>query len=89
MSSSSMATKSGDNMTDAERGMLEGLIEALANKHSQLDLNFQKVSLKLPGMPLGVELNGVVSLSVHMREMTDEERQALAAKNLATVSTTA
>jgi hypothetical protein len=77
--------KSGDSsMVDAERGMFEGLIEALADKHSQLDLNFQKVSLRLPGMQqIGVELNGTVTVSVHMREMTDQEKEALAAKNVA------
>jgi hypothetical protein len=69
-----------------ERGLFEGLIEALANKHSQLDLNFQNVSLRVPGVQqIGVELNGTLTLSVHMREMTDEERNALAATHVATV----
>ncbi len=80
--------KSGDsNVAAVEKGLFEGLIEALADKHSQLDLNFQKVSLRLPGMEqIGVELNGTVTLSVHMREMTDEEKEALAAKSVATVA---
>ncbi|MDH2900407.1 MAG: hypothetical protein PXY39_05500 [archaeon] len=80
--------KSGDNdIAEVEKGLFEGLIEALADKHSQLDLNFQKVSLRLPGMQqLGVELNGTVTLSVHMRELTDQEKEAFAAKNVATVA---
>jgi hypothetical protein len=80
--------KSGDNdIADVEKGLFEGLIEALADKHSQLDLNFQKVSLRLPGMQqIGVELNGTVTLSVHMRELTDQEKEAFAAKNAATVA---
>jgi hypothetical protein len=75
--------RTGDSsMVDAERGMFEGLIEALADKHSQLDLNFQKVSLRLPGMQqLGIELNGTITLSVHMRDLTDQEKEALAARN--------
>jgi dihydroorotase-like cyclic amidohydrolase len=82
MSSTRRSEEGG--MADMEKGLLEGLIEALANKHSQLDLNFQKVGVRVAGMQeLGLELNGVISLSVHMREMTEEEKQALATKNVA------
>jgi len=69
-------------MASAEKGLFEGMIEALANKHSQLDLNFQKVTVRVPGMQqIGVELDGTVTVSVHMRDMTDEEKRALASKN--------
>jgi dihydroorotase-like cyclic amidohydrolase len=72
--------KSG--MADVEKGLFEGLIEALAGKHSQLDLNFQKVNLRMPGFQgLGVELNGTITVSVHMRELSDEEQRQLASKN--------
>ena len=71
---------------NVEKGLFEGLIEALADKHSQLDIKFQQVSVKLPGMQIGVELNGDVMLSVHMRELTDEEKKAFAAKNVALTS---
>ena len=80
--------KSGDSgIAEVEKGLFEGLIEALADKHSQLDLNFQKVSLKLPGIQqIGVELNGIVTLSVHMRELSDQEKEAFAAKSVATIT---
>ena len=65
-----------------EKGFLGGLLEALANKHSELDLNFQKVSVTLPNVRMSVELNGTVTVSVHMRDMTEEEKKALAAKNV-------
>jgi hypothetical protein len=81
-----MSTKKSE-VADVEKGLFEGLIEALADKHSQLDLNFQKVSLRLPGVQqIGVELNGTVTLSVHMRDLTSDEKQALASKNIAMVS---
>ncbi len=81
-----MSIKKSD-LADVEKGLLAGLIEALADKHSQVDLNFQKVSLRLPGMQqIGLELNGTVTLSVHMRDLTDQEKQALATKNVAMVS---
>jgi hypothetical protein len=65
-----------------EKGFVAGLFEALANKHSELDLNFQKVTVTLPNVRMSVELNGVVSLSVHMRDLSEEEKKALAAKNV-------
>jgi hypothetical protein len=67
-----------------ESGVVEGLIEALANKHAQLDISFEKTSVRIPGMQqLGVELNGVISLKVHMRDLSEEEKKALASKNVA------
>ena len=67
-----------------EKGMFEGLIEALADKHSQLDLNFQNVSVRVPGIQqIGLELNGTITLSVHMRDLSDDEKHAFAARNVA------
>ena len=66
--------------------MFEGLIEALANKQSQVDLTFNRTSLRFPGTAVGMEINGAISLVVHMRELTDEEKQILASKNVATLS---
>jgi hypothetical protein len=68
---------------ELESGLVEGLVEALANKHSQLDINFQKTGVRILGIPqVGVELNGVVTLTVHMRDLTEEEKRASAAKNV-------
>ena len=36
---------------------------------------------------LGIELNGVVTLKVHMRDLTEEEKTALTTKNVATIAT--
>ena len=85
----STTKRSGDNndMARSEKGLFEGLIEALANKHSQLEINFQNVNLRMPGMQLGVELNGAVSLSVHMRDMSEDEKRAFAAKNVGMMTT--
>ncbi|MDG6924368.1 MAG: hypothetical protein JRN67_13885 [Nitrososphaerota archaeon] len=73
---------------ELESGLVEGLVEALANKHSQLDINFQKTGVRILGMQqLGIELNGVVTLTVHMRDLTEEEKQASATKNVALMAT--
>jgi len=79
----------GSSVADElESGLVEGLIEALANKHSQLDINFQKTGVRILGMQqLGIELNGVVTLTVHMRDLTEEEKKASATKNVAMMAT--
>ena len=62
--------------------IFEGLIESLADKHSQLDINFQKTNIKLPGLEKTLEIDGLVTLSVHVRELTDEEKAASSKKNV-------
>ncbi|MDG6996207.1 MAG: hypothetical protein JRN52_09815 [Nitrososphaerota archaeon] len=73
---------------DIGNGLIAGLVQALADKHSQLDINFQKTGVRVLGLQqLGVELNGVVSITVHMRELTEEEKKASASKNVALMAT--
>ncbi|MGI0047258.1 MAG: hypothetical protein ACREBB_08730 [Nitrosotalea sp.] len=73
-------------MSKEDSGMdtsfFEGLIESLADKHSQLDINFQKTNIKLPGIEKSVEIDGLVTLTVHVRELTEEERKASSKKNV-------
>lgn len=64
------------------KNFLEGLIESLADKHSQLDINFQNTHIKLPGMEKNLEIDGLVTLTVHLRELTDEEKRASSKKNV-------
>jgi len=71
---------------ETERNLFEGLITALANKQSQVDLTFNRTSLRFPGTSVGMEINGTISLVVHMRELTDEEKQVLASKNVASLT---
>lgn len=73
----------GNGLQDVERGFLEGVFEALANKHSQLDINFQRTTLRVPGIQASVELNGTVSMTVHMRDLTEDEKKASAQRNVA------
>lgn len=73
--------------TDATgSGMFGEMFEALADKHSQLDVNLQRVSIRFPQTGMDVELNGLVTLTVHLRELTDDEKRASAAKNVAVLS---
>ena len=71
---------------ETEKNLFEGLITALANKQSQVDLTFQRTTLRFPGTSFSIEINGTISMVVHMRELTDEEKTVLASKNVASIS---
>ncbi len=70
--------------TEAE-ALVAGLLAALTNKHGQMDIRLDQISLAVPGTPVGVELNGTVSVVVHLRDLTDEERKAHVARNVAAI----
>lgn len=76
-----------NGLQEVERGFLEGVFEALANKHSQLDINFQRTTLRVPGIQASVELNGTISMTVHLRELTEDEKKASAQRNVAMMTT--
>lgn len=69
--------------TDGERSLIEGIIQALSDKHSQVDVNLQGMSVKFPNTGIGVELNGLVTVTCHVRDITEDERKASASKNVA------
>ena len=69
---------------DAE-ALVSGVLGALANRHGQMDIRLDKISLGIPGSPLGVELNGTVSLVVHLRDLSEEERKAHVAHNISAI----
>ena len=68
--------------SEMDVNFFEGLIESLADKHSQLDINFQKTNIKLPGLEKTQEIDGLVTLTVHVRDLTDEEKKASSKKNV-------
>ncbi len=61
---------------------LQEWMDALANRHGQVELRLEHVALKLPWISEPIELNGVVSVSFHLRELTVKEREARAAKEI-------
>ena len=68
------------------KGPYEGLVEAIADKYTEFDIHLQGVNVKLPRSGISLELNGLVSLTVHMRELTEDEKRASAAKNVSIMS---
>lgn len=59
-----------------------GLVEALSNRHGEMNVRLEHVTVKLPLIPEKLEVNGTLTLSVHLREMSDKERTAHAAKEV-------
>jgi hypothetical protein len=57
-------------------------MNAMANQRGELELRLEGVSLKLPFLPQPVELNGTVSVSFHVRELSEKEREARVAKEV-------
>ena len=69
----------------AHRGgvnVFQDWMDAIANQRGELDLRLEGVSLKLPFIPEPVELNGTVTVSFHVRELSEKEREARAAKEV-------
>lgn len=82
----SKAERGGGRFPQSGQGWLEGFVEALADRHSQVDINFSGVTVRLPNSPVAVELNGLLTLTVHMRDLTADEARASAARNVAAMS---
>jgi hypothetical protein len=69
-----------------KNGPYEGLVEAMSDKHTELDINLQGVIVKLPRAGISLELNGLVTVTVHMRVLTEDEKRASASKNVSMMS---
>jgi hypothetical protein len=69
-----------------EQGFLEGLIEALQNKQSELAISFQRTSIGIPSLHASVELNGTINVSVHLRDLSDGEKQAFSQRAVSMIS---
>ncbi len=70
---------------DVTKELVEGVIGALSDKHSQLDLRLQGLTLSLGDSRLGLQLSGSVSVTVHLRDLTDAEKEAHVAANIARI----
>lgn len=70
----------------SEPNPLLEVMEALSNHHGQVDIHLERLSLKLPFSGRAVELSGTVSVSVHLRELTEKERAAHVARQLKALS---
>ncbi|MGI0052680.1 MAG: hypothetical protein ACREC5_03645 [Thermoplasmata archaeon] len=74
-----------DETERVSKGMVEGLVEALSDKHSQLDLRLEGLTLSVGDSRLAVRLSGAVTLAIHMRDLTDAEKTAHVAANISKI----
>jgi hypothetical protein len=58
------------------------LVEAISDRQGQLDLRLEHLTVRLPLMPESIELNGTISVVVHMRDLTDKEKTARVSKEI-------
>jgi hypothetical protein len=62
--------------------LFQDFVQAIADRHGEVDIRLEHLSLRLPLIKESVELNGTISVSVHMRDLTDKEKNARVAKEL-------
>ncbi len=58
------------------------LVEAISDRHGELDIRLEHLTLKLPLVPDAIEVNGTISVSAHMRDLTDKEKAARVSKEI-------
>lgn len=74
-----------DETEQISKGLVEGVIDALTDKHSQLDLHLRGLTLSLGDSRLSLKLSGDVSVAVHLRDLTEEEKIAHVESNVASI----
>jgi hypothetical protein len=58
------------------------MVEALSDRQGELDIRLEHLSLRLPMIRETLELNGQISVSLHLRDLSDKEKAARAAKEI-------
>lgn len=69
-----------------EQGILERLLADMTDKHSEVEINLQNFTVKVPKTGLSLELSGLLTVSMHMRDLTGPERNSPAGKRLPVAS---
>jgi len=62
--------------------LLLDMVEALSDRQGELDIRLEHLSLRLPMIPESLELNGQITVSLHLRDLSDKEKAARAAKEI-------
>ena len=57
-------------------------LDALSDKHSQVDINLQGMTVRFPSTGVSVEFNGLLTVTSHVRDLTEDEKKASAGKNV-------
>ncbi|MGP8076320.1 MAG: hypothetical protein ACLP8Y_06285 [Thermoplasmata archaeon] len=62
--------------------LLFDMMEALSDRQGELDIRLEHLSLRLPMLPESLELNGQITVSLHLRDLSDKEKAARSAKEI-------
>jgi hypothetical protein len=74
-----------DETEAISKGLVEGVIDALTDKHSQLDLRLRALTLSLGDSRLSLKLSGDLTVAVHLRDLSEEEKAAHVASTVASI----
>jgi hypothetical protein len=66
----------------ADSNLFLDLIEAISDRQGEMNIRLEHVALRLPLVPEAIEVNGTITLTVHMRDLTDKEKAAHASKEI-------
>jgi hypothetical protein len=66
----------------SEANLFHDVVEALSGRHGELDIRLEHLNLRLPLMNDSLELNGAITLSVHLRDLSEKEKAARVAKEV-------
>ena len=54
----------------------QDFVQAFADRHGELDIRLDHVRLRVPLLPESLELNGTITVSLHMRQLSEKEKAA-------------
>ena len=66
----------------SDSNLFQDLVQAIADRRGELDIRLEHLSLRLPLLRESVELNGTISVTMHVRDLTDKEKAARVAKEV-------
>jgi len=76
--------ESGASVVPAGNPIVE-IVEALSNRQGEVDVRLDRLAVRLP-FGGQVELSGSVSVSVHLRPLTERERKAREGRQIRVLS---
>ena len=65
-----------------ESNRFQDFVQAIADRRGELDIRLEHLTLRLPIIRDNIELNGMISVSVHLRDLSEKEKAARVAKEL-------
>jgi hypothetical protein len=71
-----MASVEAEHESSTRETMISGLVDALNDKHGQLDIELKDVEVEMVNAKIGLRLSGTLTLSINFRELDEREKRA-------------